>query len=269
MSSYLGFSIRKVAQAVLPAPVHRRLLRDRRPHNDQFDFTGAEGVAHDIRAKYSCQSDLVDLFASNQRGKVNKWHHYIPIYERYFGPHRGRAIRFLEIGVAKGGSLQMWRDYFGNHATIFGIDIDQTCERFNGVAGQVRIGSQDDPAFLRSVVSEMGGVDIVLDDGSHQMAHIRNTLTHLFPLLNENGIYMIEDLHAAYWSEFGGGYRSSANFFQLVSDITHDMHRWYHVEPSKIPAVSEYCSAIHVHDSIAVLEKQKVFAPVRSEVGVV
>src|SRR6185312_15769824 len=111
-------NIRKVARAVLPARVQRRLLRDRRPHGDKYDFLEAGGIANDIRTKYDCQSELVDLFAGNQCGRVNKWHHYIPIYERYFGPFRGRPIRFLEIGVAKGGSLQMWRDYFGADATI-------------------------------------------------------------------------------------------------------------------------------------------------------
>jgi hypothetical protein len=94
------------------------------------------------------------------------------LYDRYFSPFRGRKTRFLEIGVNKGGSLQLWRKYFGDDAIIFGININPDCEKLNGLAGQVRIGSQIDRPFLESVIKEMGGVDIVLDDGSHHMQHI-------------------------------------------------------------------------------------------------
>ena len=75
----------------------------------------------------------------------------------------------------------MWRKYFGESAIIFGIDIDPSCAKFNGIAGQVRIGSQIDKIFLDSVISEMGGVDIILDDGSHHMNNIAPTFKHLFP----------------------------------------------------------------------------------------
>ena len=96
----------------------------------------------------------------NGDGVVHKWGHYMPIYSKLFEPFRkrsrsGRAIRFLEIGVAKGGSLDMWRQYFGNEAVIFGIDIDPACADFNGKNAEVRIGSQADPAFLLSVAQEM------------------------------------------------------------------------------------------------------------------
>lgn len=65
-----------------------------------------------------------ELFWNNRGPVVHKWHHYLPIYERYLSPLRSRPIRMLEIGVSKGGSLQLWRKYFGPEAVIFGIDID-------------------------------------------------------------------------------------------------------------------------------------------------
>ena len=48
----------------------------------------------------------------------------------------------------------MWRKYFGEDAIIYGIDIDPECAQLDGIAGQVRIGSQADTAFLESVVAE-------------------------------------------------------------------------------------------------------------------
>jgi hypothetical protein len=125
-------------------------------------------------------------------------------------------VRFLEIGVSKGGSLDMWRSYFGPEAVIYGIDIDEACAQFDGRSAQVRIGSQDDPAFLASVVAEMGGVDVVLDDGSHDSRHIRASLDVLFPLLSEGGVYMMEDLHAAYWVSHSGGYRRPSSIMETV-----------------------------------------------------
>jgi len=161
----------------------------------------------------------------------------------------------------------MWREYFGDDAIIFGIDINPECEKLNGLAGQVRIGSQADSEFLESVVKEMGGVDIILDDGSHHMDHIPLTLKYLFPHMNHGGIYMIEDLHAAYWKKFGGGYQSENNFFGRVTDLIDDMHHWYHSHKLKQATISKECSGIHIHDSIVVLEKNKVFQPAHSEIG--
>ena len=231
---------------------------------ETFAFNKELDVSRDIQDKFGYNGILLDLFAGAQGSAVHKWHHFIPLYERYFAPFRGRKIKFLEIGVSKGGSLQMWRKYFGDDAIIFGIDIDAECVQFNGVAGQVRIGSQADKNFLESVVNEMGGVDIILDDGSHHMKHISASLTYLFPYLSDGGIYMIEDLHTAYWSSWGGGYRTKRNFFRFVMDLVDDIHHWYHSHGLKQPAISNNCSGIHIHDSIVVLEKNKIYRPVHS-----
>jgi 23S rRNA U2552 (ribose-2'-O)-methylase RlmE/FtsJ len=176
-------------------------------------------------------------------------------------------VKFLEIGVDRGGSLQMWRNYFGPQAIIFGIDINPECQKYDGLAGNVRIGSQIDQSFLKKVIDEMGGVDVILDDGSHSMKHVPLTLSYLFPCLSDTGIYMIEDLHTAYWKRFDGGYYSRANFFNTLRELVDDMHHWYHKRKLKFPAIAGDCSAIHIHDSIVVLEKNKVFRPVHSDNG--
>jgi hypothetical protein len=233
----------------------------------KFSFHDNDQIHKDIKNKYGFEGDLLEIFVGNKEYLVNKWHHYIPIYDRYFSVFRNKPIRFLEIGVSKGGSLAMWRKYFGEDAVIYGIDIDKTCARFDGIAGRVRIGSQDDPAFLRAVVEEMGGVDVILDDGSHHMDHIRTSFRFLFPQLNDGGIYMVEDLHTAYWKKYGGGYRSNNSFFAFVSGMIDDMHQWYHVHGVNNPEIANSCSAIHVHDSIAVFEKSKVYPPTHSQIG--
>lgn len=199
---------------------------------------------------------------------MHKWHHYLPIYERYFSPYRTLKPRFLEVGVSKGGSLSLWRKYFGPDAVIFGIDIDPSCAALDGKYGQVRIGSQDDPEFLVNVVKEMGGVDIVLDDGSHFSKHIRASLNILFPLLEDGGVYMIEDLHATYWRTHEGGYQEPDSFIGDIRQMYDDMHHWYHGEGQKIEATANKLSALHLYDSIAVLEKSMVQQPRHSRVGI-
>ena len=90
-------------------------------------------VRASIKERYSFDGDLLDIFTEGVEKPVHKWHHYIPIYDRYFSRWRNTNFRFLEIGVWNGGSLEMWRKYFGDEAVIFGIDIDEDCRRFDGL----------------------------------------------------------------------------------------------------------------------------------------
>ena len=89
----------------------------------KFKFEDDSKAAEDIKKKYDYDGDLLDLFTSNKGPVVHKWHHYIPLYDRYFSQFRNRPVRFLEIGVAQGGSLELWRKFFGEEAIIYGIDI--------------------------------------------------------------------------------------------------------------------------------------------------
>jgi len=239
----------------------------RKEGTSKFIFdTSKSNIKKDILEKYGHNSDLLELFINNKNFLIHKWHHYIPIYDHYFSPFRERDIKLLEIGVSKGGSLQLWRKYFGNKATIFGIDINPECKKYGTLTEHVRIGSQIDESFLQSVIKEMGGVDIILDDGSHHMKHIPATLRFLYPHLNYDGIYMIEDLHTAYWKKYGGGYDAKNNFFKFVMDLVDDMHHWYHPNKIKQAHISKDCSSIHIHDSVVVLKKNKVHSPVHSKI---
>ena len=233
----------------------------------KFKFPQEGDVAADIRERYGFDGDLLDIYAGNKGAKVHKWHHYLPIYDRYFSRYRGTPVKFLEIGVNNGGSLQMWRRYLGKDAVICGVDINPDCAQYDGQSAMVRIGSQDDPAFLADVVREMGGVDVVLDDGSHQMEHVHSSLEVLFPLLTMGGTYMIEDLHTSYIARFGGGFKEPGNFFNTVRRMIDDMHMWYHNKGKpQVPALAREFSGVHVHDSIVVIDKAELQRPTHSRV---
>jgi hypothetical protein len=234
---------------------------------ERYAFPKDGDIRQDLMNKYGSSGDLAQIFTSNVDSLVHKWHHYIPIYEKYLEKYRGQEVRILEIGVSKGGSLRMWREYFGPNAVIFGIDIDESCYIFNGVHAEVRIGSQDDPEFLSSVVLEMGGIDVVLDDGSHNMRHILASLNILFPRLKQGGTYLVEDLHTAYWRGYGGGYQSKDNFFKKIPRLIDDIHSWYHPYGKRSVLANHGVTSIHIHDSIVVLEKDTSYPPTHSFVG--
>lgn len=161
----------------------------------------------------------------------------------------------------------MYRKYLGDQAIIFGIDIDPEAAALNAVHGQVRIGSQADSKFIRNVINEMGGVDIIIDDGSHRMDDIKTTLEVLFPLLANHGIYIIEDLHTAYWPDYGGSGYGNGNFFNYLNNIVHEMHHWYHDKKIASKRLGKYISCVNIYDSIVVIEKATPHKPVHSKVG--
>jgi len=203
---------------------------------------------------------IEEVFYSGECRLVDKWVDYLPIYERFFATYRGTAVTMIEIGVSEGGSLDMWRAYFGDNATIFGIDIEPSCATKVDPPNQVRIGSQSDEAFLKSVIEETGAPDIVLDDGSHIADDQIASFRFLWPELKDGGLYMIEDTHTAYWPQFGGGHRRSGTAIDLAKCLVDDMHGWYHTRDNRY-APEDEIAGVHIFESIIVIEKRKKLRP--------
>lgn len=142
---------------------------------------------------------------------TDKWrgHRYAEHYEKHFGPLRYKRLNILEIGIGGyedpelgGNSLRMWRTYFPK-SRIYGIDIYE-----KSLHNERRIktfkGSQVDENFLDQMIRTIGRVDVIIDDGSHENEHVLFSFKHLFPLLSEKGIYVIEDTQSSYWPGYGG-----------------------------------------------------------------
>lgn len=130
-------------------------------------------------------------------------HGYSLIYANYFEARRLEPIRMLEIGVLDGRSLATWAEYFPN-ARLYGLDIDPACARFETDRTRIFIGSQADPAVLadlRAAVPE--GFDVVIDDGSHYVSHMKVSFRELYPHVSPGGIYVIEDIHTAALRDWG------------------------------------------------------------------
>lgn len=197
---------------------------------------------------------LYDFFMNKEHTGIDKWLHYYRIYDRYFSAYRGTDVVFLEIGVFKGGSLQMWSDYFGDKATIIGIDIDEKCKVYEQGNIKVEIGSQEDPEFWEYIKNKYPRVDILLDDGGHTMNQQIVTFDCMFPFISDGGIYMCEDTHTSYMDGFGTGY-GGKNFIDYSKKFIDDMHAYYSsVLEQNYNTEAMY--SVHYYNSIVVIEKE-------------
>ncbi|MGH6767765.1 MAG: SAM-dependent methyltransferase [Xanthobacteraceae bacterium] len=226
----------------------------------------------DARKRVQPAGELEALFYAHEGRIVQKWHHYLEIYERHFAPLRqqGQPLRILELGVSRGGSLELWRKYFGPNARIVGIDIDPICAGRVDPENTVMIGDQSDPTVLASAIERLGGgVDIVIDDGSHRGRHQIASFEYLYPRISERGVYVCEDLHCSYWEDFEGGYRRADTFIELTKALIDRLHAWYLDDALKASfmdfAGTTYCISSYL--SIVVIEKRPIQRPFDVQIG--
>jgi len=143
------------------------------------------------------EATLFDMFNSHAGRQVDKWRHYFDIYEKHFARFRHKAPRVLELGVDHGGSLQLWKRYFGHGAVIMGTDINPA-SYFKESQIVVHGLNQCDPDLAL-----LGPFDIVIDDGSHNPEHQVLSFENLWPRCT--GVYLIEDCHTTYPAVRAGG----------------------------------------------------------------
>lgn len=199
--------------------------------------------------------NLWSSFLTNDGRLIHKWKHYFPIYERHFRDFVYKPVTFIEIGCGRGGSLQMWKQYFGPHARIVGIDILPECKQFEEDQIEIRIGAQQDRQFLESIVAEFGAPDIVLDDGSHVMSHVIASFAFLYPRVAKNGVYMVEDLHTAYWEEYEGGLRKPTTFIELSKNLIDELNADHSRGALAPTEFTKTTLSMHFYDSVTVFEK--------------
>ncbi len=211
---------------------------------------------------------LRQYFLRNQGRLIHKCDHYFDVYHRHFARFRGAPVRVLEIGVYHGGSLQMWKEYFGPHATIVGLDIEPRTRDFAEPGIEIIIGSQEDRQFLRSLHERFGAFDIIIDDGGHTMNQQIVSFEELYGLVKEDGIYLAEDLCTSYWTEYGGGYRTPQSFIEYSKHLIDRLHAWHSRDPAlAVDGFTRSTESLHYYDSMLVIEKGKHPEPVSHMTG--
>ena len=213
-------------------------------------------------------NELEQYFNDNKGRLIHKWNHYFEIYDRHFSKYKNTEVIILEIGVSQGGSLQMWKNYFGHKCKIYGIDINPRCKELEENQVEIIIGNQEDKSFLTSLKEKIPRVDILIDDGGHTMNQQINTFEILFSHVNEDGIYLCEDLHTSYWYEYGGKYKGKNTFIEYSKNFIDYINAW-HSKSSKLEVsnFTKSVNSLHYYDSILVIEKRLTAKPLDRTTG--
>ena len=227
-------------------------------------------------------NDFSDFFWNKpKRFSLDKWHHYFDIYERHFSKFRGKNPVIVEIGVQNGGSIEMWNDYFKGECTIYGIDIDPACSRFEKEFPNVKIfiGDQSNSDFLNFIKTQVPSIDILIDDGSHFSPHIIKTFEAIYPIISTGGVYLIEDLHSNYKIKEGASMNQPGSAIEHAKTLIDSLNAKHitgkyqaakHVQigllHTTIPeqlvpwnidtTFSNITNSMHFYDSVLVLEKK-------------
>ena len=144
---------------------------------------------------------------------------YFECYEELLQKYRNKNIVLVEIGVLSGGSLLMWKDYFGNSVRIIGIDLNEEAKKLEKYGFEIFVGDQSDPKFWKNFYDKVGKIDILIDDGGHTNKQQIITLTSSIQNINDEGIIIIEDIHSSYMKNFNNPNNYSfINFMKKTID---------------------------------------------------
>lgn len=223
-----------------------------------------------LAALWSAQGELERIVATHFGPRINKFSNFFEAYERHFARFRGRPVTICEIGVDEGGSLELWRRFFGEKARLVGIDTNPACRARETPGTRIFIGDQGNPEFLEQVAAETGPFDIVIDDGSHAYEHQLTTFRTLFPHIRADGLYTCEDLCTSYWKEtFGGGVREPGTYIEFLKSLIDELNAWFwrdHVE-NEPDAFARATHGIHFYPALVIIEKRPMQAPALTPVG--
>ena len=188
----------------------------------------------------------------NLQHSADKWDSYFDIYERHLSSFIGKDITLVEIGVQKGGSLEMWSKYLGPQSRIIGIDIDPECLSLTYEQSNIKIaiGDQGNDLFWNEFFKICPKIDILIDDGGHYMNQQVLSLDRVFPILSNPGVYICEDCHSSYMNLYVDNMNCDTTFINYTKDYIDMLHDRWHGQKSCTDLTS-----IHYYDSVVVFEK--------------
>ena len=206
--------------------------------------------------------DLIKYFEHENHRMIHKWYPYFEIYERHLAHFRDREIAVLEIGVYHGGSLQMWKHYFGPRAKIYGLDIDERCATLTEDGIEILIADSGNKEQLQAIKDKLPPFDIIIDDGGHTMEQQIVALQELFWHMNDGGVYICEDTHTSYKKDRTPGFRDKYSFMEYTKFIIDQLNAWHsEFKEIMVDDHTRHIFGMHYYDSMVVFEKREHPAP--------
>lgn len=148
-----------------------------------------------------------------------KYDTYFPVYEALLQKYVDREVTVVEVGVFNGGSLFMWRKFFGPKARIIGIDLNPDACEWEKHGFEIYIGDQSSDTFWIELFQKIGKVDVLIDDGGHTNRQQIVTSHYAIQNINDGGVLIVEDVHTNYFREFGNPSNYSfVNFAHKIVD---------------------------------------------------
>ena len=203
---------------------------------------------------------LIYNFFKNSKKYSIKWSSYFQVYEKIFSEYRNKKIKFVEVGVANGGSLHMWQKYFGKKAKIIGIDLNPKAKKLEKNGFKIYIGNQSDRNFWENFFKKEGKVDIVLDDGGHKNLQQISTVHYSLPYIRNGGKIIVEDTGTSYVKkEFYNPSRYS--FINYAKNIIDNIHRRSPLLKKRLNLYSKKIFLVEFFESIVVfsIDSKKCF----------
>jgi hypothetical protein len=163
-------------------------------------------------------------FFNNSKKFSIKWKNYFQVYEKIFKTFINKNITFVEVGVADGGSLFMWKNYFGKRSRIIGVDLNPEAKKLEKNGFEIFIGDQQDRYFWKQFYKEVGDIDIILDDGGHKNLQQISTFVYSLPHIKDGGMIVIEDTFTSFIKKTFGN-PSKHSFINFTNKICEVIHR--------------------------------------------
>ncbi len=198
-------------------------------------------------------------FANSEKYSI-KWSNYFQVYEKILSNYRNKRIKFVEIGVANGGSLFMWKKYFGKKAKIIGIDLNPNAKKLEKNGFKIYIGNQSDKKFWDHFYKKEGKVDIILDDGGHKNLQQISTVHYSLPYIKDGGKIIVEDTGTSYVKkEFNNP--SKYSFINYAKNIVDNIHRRSPLLKKELSFYSKKIFLVEFFESIVVfsIDSKKCF----------
>ena len=196
--------------------------------------------------------ELYQSFLNSKKPSI-KWKSYFEVYNNIFQEYKDKKVTFVEVGIDRGGSLFIWKDFFSNDSRIIGIDTNPEAKKLEEHGFEIFIGDQSNESFWSDFYKKVGNIDILLDDGGHKNIEQIITTTSSLPYINNGGKIVIEDTHASYIKKH---YRnpsifSSMNFFNLIVDSIN--RRCPEVNNTKANIYTNKVHSVNFYESIVEL----------------